>query len=705
MEAKLRFSDIVRYFFVGGFTCFIVVVLNDFIVCEEGIPTKLCDLIAMIANVDDAKNLTQLAVSFFSSGSVVTLILAFALMCFVGVIVQGFRMFVSYIPRWRRKESRYKMAKWTVLLFGPLYLDVYSFCYVLRKYKSASLPSWVYISDIPNKLLATLEDFVTQRTSENIDGDMKFFNDCFSALALVLYVATIVTVLSFPTHWNNVLIFFAAYVLCAGLAAMFAYRHINNIGSKCLACEKEGQTLGHLYDLYGSPVAFVLIRTTTKGGRDNRKKLTCALESIAMQTYKNIRILIPEDVDESSFELMTQSVVEEFVNKQIKETGIKDFASRVSLSRKKCGGPAGAAYYIRETFINIAKKNDVAIMLDDDDTLRREDSILDIINQICRFQADICLSSFETMEEVELNICNNGGKTHNDIVSYLSRKPSTVSTVKGYNICFASSIGWTKSYRYDVVKAYNESILNDTNTILYADGSSQKKISYSELYRDLSRYEDFPDFLTLLFKAKGKKKGYVLTGVEEPTHLYHKNPTSITGDVNIEDFMKSRPHFLALTLIICSSCKNSFVKHAFRYALTYVMFKELQICNIFAKYTLAALEGTQNNNYESFKEKSYKNFLSEVDNLLQINKLKIDKRDLDWAVERIKKYYKNIDVASIAKLIKQEQQNETPSTDSSDEILRSRVLDLLGLIMDKNEGRQGGGCYKEMCSKILSSQG
>ena len=63
-----------------------------------------------------------------------------------------------------------------------------------------------------------------------------------------------------------------------------------------------------------------------------------------------------------------------------------------------------------------------------------------------------------------------------------------------------------------------------------------------------------------------------------------------------------------------------------------------------------------------------------------LNKLKIDKRDLDWAVERIKKYYKNIDVASIAKLIKQGQQNETPSTDSGDEILRSRVLYLLGLI-------------------------
>jgi hypothetical protein len=258
----------------------------------------------------------------------------------------------------------------------------------------------------------------------------------------------------------------------------------------------------------------------------------------------------------------------------------------------------------------------------------------------------------------------------------LSRKPSTVSTVKGYNICFASSIGWTKSYRYDVVKAYNESILNDTNTISYEDEDGTKKISYAELYRELSRYEDFPDFLTLLFKAKGKKKGYVITGVEEPTHLYHKNPTSITGDVNIEDFMKARPHFLALTLIICSSCKKNFVRHAFRYALTYVMFKELQICNIIAKYTL----DTQNEKYELFKEGSYQEFLMKVDNLLRKNKLKIDKRDLDWAVERIKKYYKNIDVASIAKLIKQEQQNKTSSTDSSYGILCSRVLYLLGLI-------------------------
>ena len=88
METKLRFSDIVRYFFVGGVTWFLILLLKKEVFCPYSSSiTKLYDLI---------------------SSNAANAIVAFVVMCFTGVVVQGLRMSLAYLPKLRTKEKRYK---------------------------------------------------------------------------------------------------------------------------------------------------------------------------------------------------------------------------------------------------------------------------------------------------------------------------------------------------------------------------------------------------------------------------------------------------------------------------------------------------------------------------------------------------------------------------------------------------------------------
>lgn len=612
METKLRFSDIVRYFFVGGVTWFLILLLKKEVFCPYSSSiTKLYDLI---------------------SSNAANAIVAFVVMCFTGVVVQGLRMSLAYLPKLRTKEKRYKCAaRWYLWILFPIYFDVYSFCAVIKNY-SWSLPSWVYISDIPDKLLATLEDFVSQNTSDNIDGDMKYFNDAFSALSLVVWICFWVTLFYSIIVWKNyageIGILLISYLVCAGLAALFAFKHINLVGSKCLACEKSGKPIGNLYSMYGTPVAFILIRTHQRENRDNGEKLRRALESVSIQTYSNIRVIIMEDIDPEyvDYKSTASTLVEEY------EKSSK-FANRISYARKYCNGPAAAAFHARQMFLNIADSNDVAIMLDDDDSFRRDNSVLDIMTQMCRFNADICLSSFETIEEVDLNICNNGGKTHNNIVKSVSRKPQHIND----DMCYASSIGWTKSYRYEVVEAYNKFILGNDKV-----GDPQK--SCSDIYCDLKRYEDFPDFLTLVYcKDKKKRTGFLVTGVEEPTHSYHKNPISVTGTPNVEDFKVARAKFLALTCLRCGTRQDMFIKDSIRYVLTYIMFKEVQIWNILCKYKTKALQNEEG--LHKFADIDPAAFLVWVDRALAEYKLPVD--SIKDALNNVRLELDKIDISDI----------------------------------------------------------
>lgn len=149
MDTKLRFSDIVRYFFVGGLTCFMIIVFNDFIIADPS-STGLYRLMKLFAGDLSGNNLLEVVSASISSGKLLSIVAVIAVMCFVGVVVQGLKMFVSYIPRWRKKSKRYAQSSWLIFFIAPLYLDVYAFSCVLKHYTKMSVPSWIYLSYIPN---------------------------------------------------------------------------------------------------------------------------------------------------------------------------------------------------------------------------------------------------------------------------------------------------------------------------------------------------------------------------------------------------------------------------------------------------------------------------------------------------------------------------------------------------------------------------
>ena len=338
-----------------------------------------------------------------------------------------------------------------------------------------------------------------------------------------------------------------------------------------------------------------------------------------MQDYPNVRVIILDDVESTNSSGTNNQEIMTIINtiKDKNNFGEK-WEKLISYNQEKCDGPAGAAYRIRELFLMVAKERDIAIVLDDDDTLRHDGAISDIVLHICMHQADICLCSFETTENMHLNICNNGGKTHNEIVKKLEEKAEVFDT----SMVMISSIGWTKAYTKKLVEKYNNNILGTQLQIVQDAGDKEKKKiktkKASSIYWELKRYEDFPDILVL---ASSNKEGASprITGVSIPTHNYSKHTGGITTNYEIVDFQEARPQFLTLTLKLAFAAEGnkidtwSISNENVQNVVRYVLFKTIQISNIMLSHRRRYEEG-QNEKWSKFGEVTRNSF---VDNLCE----------------------------------------------------------------------------------------
>lgn len=352
----------------------------------------------------------------------------------------------------------------------------------------------------------------------------------------------------------------AIFILCIhlGLGLLsnaLAKNYIKHIGNQCNALEHNDKNLHQIYNLYGAPTAFILIRSH----ENDASYLHNALKSIAEQTYYNIRIIVLEDRQNGQ---TSKSKVEEEIRKFIDEQESKKDPRRyrdiISYCNKNCGGAAGAAFHIREAFFQIANDDDIAIFLDGDDRFKRPDAVEDIVAQMERTKAQICVTSFETVEKTDNNICNNGGKSHLDQVRKFKKKRSTFNRNE---FCYLSSIGWTKSYKYKQLKKYQELIKTRKDD-----------------YCNLKFYEDFPDILALLIDNP------IITGLNDPTHAYYKREGSITATPSIEAFKEQRAGFLALLWELANDTTSGIKADQRRYVVRFIIIKIFQIENILAKY-------------------------------------------------------------------------------------------------------------------------
>ena len=582
MESKVKFSDVIRFILLGGITSFLIVCCLYSLLGSD-IFTKIPRII---------KDYHYIIFIFFLS-----------VFFIIGVLLQGIRLQWLYLLNKNKLFDFFCKPNfnWFRLCFFPVYYNSYeTYCRILKESNSKQnilLPSWIYTSDHPERLLGIIEAHLKCYDKDIVDNEYKTFNMFFTTvlipirlilITLFLYIILFFNLTQFKiniSEWcnmfnvvlceldfkylynfiisdqkNYVYIYFLILLLIRIIVSMlskrYAYEYIKQLGEQCKAIEEKNQDyLRKIYSYHGEPTAYILIRTSTKHNRRADEFLRRSLQSIAAQTYNNIHVIVLEDVDD---EQNKTDIVEKTINEVVRNN--ERLMNKVEYSFKKLDGAAGSVYEIRNIFLKTGDKSDICIMLDDDDEFARPNAVEDIVVQLIRNKADVCISSFISKNNIRLDITNQGGKVHNDLVSNLEENPSCFNDVK---YCKLSSIGWTKSYKYDTIRRFQEIIS-----------------PFEVEFKNLKYYEDFPDIIALLLKDVR------ITGIHKPIYFYNKTQNSVTSSYTIDAFKIQRVGFLVLLLKCVYKNKTELCDDAWKYTIEFVIFKTIQIENIICKYLI-----------------------------------------------------------------------------------------------------------------------
>ncbi len=330
---------------------------------------------------------------------------------------------------------------------------------------------------------------------------------------------------------------------------------------------------------------FVLIRTKLQFGFPWKSKrryrfFSQALDSVLSQECNNINlnIILLQDswwrLSSKPQRIPIPRFCRNVINENIK---IKNKCSdcNVYFYSCRCKGAAYSMFNIREALFKLSRNdNDIAILLDDDDILAYSGAVKDIYDCMQNREdgkdgAGVCISQFEIIGEVDKSIVNRGGYRHNKLVEQIDLKPEMKEPYGEGSLCFADSLGWTKSYRVGVLKQYH-------NDLLCYFGSRRN------LKRFMCRnnaYEDFPDIINLC------RKDVNVVGLPKKTHSYRKLSGSITSTPHKSDFVHKRPNYLALLMGLYKYLDGGCLKSASKVVVArYFAVKVLTVENILAKY-------------------------------------------------------------------------------------------------------------------------
>lgn len=343
--------------------------------------------------------------------------------------------------------------------------------------------------------------------------------------------------------------------------------------------------------------AFILIRTKLNLWNLRRNKVKFSyfqecLESVLRQTYPNTYIII---LKYGLFALpffttkywWCPRVVRKIVN--CHKTNTNATVPEVYVYHHNNRGAALSLYNIRRILIEKIGKidvndNDIAILLDDDDMLVNSSVVQDIVDSMDKKNASICLTQFESIGESSLNIVNQAGRIHNNLIKELNEQGGNVtpcSSTESFGesaLCFADSLGWTKVYRINVIKKYHEDLLS-----LF---KSERKLK--RFLRKNNAFEDFPEIINLC------RKDVKTTVLAAPTHKYRKHQNSITATPCEKDFKHKRTAYLTLLMKLYNKLtgqnegknkdKNILLKDSDKTIARYFTIKILTIENILAKF-------------------------------------------------------------------------------------------------------------------------
>ncbi len=424
----------------------------------------------------------------------------------------------------------------TRILHILIYGSVYQVCYGLRygkRYRS-DIPYWIYLSNEPDATLARLSEFVQQDDNRN-GHESLYMNQLFMGLS---FLSLILLCLSLSVHdaigdYKLTVVFAVSLIVTRMLARMFALEYIKtvNITAEAIDTQRNANDTNDpngiktynslIYKSLGRniPHVYVLMRTT---GR-NLGHIREALDSIAMQRYPKCSVIILEDVPAEG---ERNAGLDEILGSS------NDSRHTLSIIYKRAErhlGAAAASIEIRRHFMDTAAEGDIAVLLDDDDRLARPDAVSEIVLRMNAADADMCLCAFANINDMNFVLSNNRGYYHNRvIVPAIANKPRAIRFSDYPELTYTDTLGWTKCYRYDLMKRYLNSVEEFDNTL-------------DAEYRFASQpaYEDFYDFVCYLFSTTR------ITAVERPVYKYRNHPESITARPTVEAFRFQRTHFLA----------------------------------------------------------------------------------------------------------------------------------------------------------------
>lgn len=338
---------------------------------------------------------------------------------------------------------------------------------------------------------------------------------------------------------NNIVSFciYAAYIIPLLLAKALARSQIRRMDILANFNDCNSAKFNEILSRVGAPKAYVLMRAHRLDYLDE------ALESIAMQDYPNIKVIVLLDgILEGESE--TKNKIKDLVN-QYQQCKEKPGHLNIQLYESSRRKPAALSYEIRKIFIQQSNFDDIAITLDSDDKFYSQKVVSNIVTKLYKTKSNICLIRFEIFGTQKLNY---GRDFHNGLVKDLCYKgsvskagesmPSGKSSrgtverclpitpdklLKNEKIYKISTIGWTKCYKREMLCKYVELL---------------KRVNRD--FDENTTYEDFPDIRVLLSKDSR------ICTVAKNSVMFRKAHGSATTSVTKDNYDKYIPYFLKL---------------------------------------------------------------------------------------------------------------------------------------------------------------
>lgn len=540
MENKIRLSDVIKYLLVGG------LFISMLVICY----------LVLFATDKSNTELHELFSNFVELPSFVITVLIIAPSYFVGLFIHAFNELLISLSKRNFKKLEKKQQIFTTSSnpkekYPYITIEIFfrkTFYYILNlfykctiedvsismkrdiKNKSkyiSDVPVWISLSKEPHKTLKILSEKISEKDAD-VKGEYLYLNEFILGVRLSIYIISLIMIWGgiengFTTKlWLELLFTVAIFIILFSMfAKVFARKYIRYIDS-CIKANNIS-TEEVLMQEGGLACAYILIRSTTHIKHEYFDKM---FNSVLNQNYPNIKIILLEDISKKCNTTTTTETLSEYLKEQQQRCDIPE----IIYCKSEVNGAAGASIEIRNKFVEVANKCDIAILLDDDDELASNTAVYDIMSKMIITDADICLVGFKETNQLGLSLISNK-KHYDSLLHEISQYDKAIEFDDINYLCRAASMAWTKCLKQPIVEKYCEII---------KDQEEKRKVKELKPFNQLLAYEDFTDYMIFLFdKIK-------ITAITDTIYSYKKHDLSITSINNLttESFKEQRIGFL-----------------------------------------------------------------------------------------------------------------------------------------------------------------